>query len=58
MWVLQGGNVAKNNLTIMMEILHSWPKKTNENFGNAMWALWGDNVTKCSLTIMVGQKNQ
>jgi hypothetical protein len=33
MWVLQGGNVAKNNLTIMMEILHSWLKKPMKFLG-------------------------
>jgi hypothetical protein len=27
MWVLQGGNVAKNNSTIMDGVLHSLPKK-------------------------------
>jgi hypothetical protein len=27
MWVLQGGNVAENNLMIMDGVLHSLPKK-------------------------------
>jgi hypothetical protein len=33
MWVLQGGNVAKNNSMIMDRVLHSLPKKTMKILG-------------------------
>ncbi len=52
MWVLQSGNVAKNNLTSMDGDITQSTKKTNEKSENVMWVLWGDNVTKCNLPIM------
>ncbi len=33
MWVLQGENVAKNNLMIMDGVLHSLPKKLEKILG-------------------------
>ncbi len=47
MWVSQGDNVIKHNLTIMNVIITWLAKKTNENFVKSMWALHGENFIQC-----------
>jgi len=49
MWVLQGNNVTKCNLTIMDANITWLAKKTNENFGRLMRVLWGEMIIKCNM---------
>jgi hypothetical protein len=49
MWVLQGNNVTKCNLTIIYANITCLAKKTNEKFGRLMWVLWGENIITCNM---------
>jgi hypothetical protein len=49
MWVLQGNNVAKYNLTIMDANITWLTQKTNKFFGKLMQILWGENIIKYNM---------